>query len=1622
MAITIGSVEVDVVPNTQGVYATLKAALEAAGAKAGADAGKKAGEAFGPAMQGAIGEIGLSIGEQIGAQIANRIKDAVKDALREGITIGGQQAKVAAGRQGENAGGAFARTLRAKLTEAFRAMPKLDISLADTGVDAELARLRARLETLSGKRIGIDVDVAAADAEVADISDRLQRLGALHPNVSVRADTAAARAALDEIREEIARVSAQRGTIRLETDGSFGIRLRAAVQAAQAALPNINIGADASQAQAQLASLRAQLGLLSDQRVGIDIDAATASARIDDIRTRLRLLGATTADIAVRVDAATAEAQLAQVEALADAVDGKNINLHVSNAQALGAIFQVSIAIAALAAVPAVPVLAAGAGSLVASFTAAGVGVGAFAAAALPAISSIKGALDAQKQAQDAAATATAKGGQSAAQAASQALQLAGAQQALATAERNGARQIAQAQQQVVQARRAVGDAVQQAAQQQQAADRAVVQADRQVQQSARAVVQAEDDLAQAQKDAKQAQLDLVAARKTAAEQLLDLNNQLKDSQFAARDAALQVQEAQLALNQTLKDPKATQLQRAEAQLAYEQAVQQLSEQRTETKRLQDQTAAANNAGVEGSATYTQAQQAVADAQKNVADTTQAAAAAQQSLKDAQQGVADAQQAQAQTEVQNARSIADAQAKVGDAVRGVADAQAAAADSIASAQRSIQSASLSAAGGVDASATAAQKYQQALAKLTPSARGTFNAFVRLRTAFKNWSKELQPDIMPIFTRGINGVKNSLPGLTPIVTGAASGIGTLQDKISRGFKSPWWQTLKRDFQTSVGPAIVGVGTAIGNVFVGTAGVVDAFLPHIDGIAGRMDRITGRFANFGKNLRGSPEFENFLSYSSREAPKLADALGKIGGAFLDVAQATAPLSGPVLKTLGSIAAVIGSIATSTPGAIQLMYLLFVGMKLFALATKAAAAATVIYQAGVILATLLTQGWTAAILAADAAFEANPIVAVITIIIAALALLVVGILYAWNHWGWFRDAVLGVWHAIQTAALWAWNNVLKPTFDAIAKASTWLYRNAILPAFNGIVTAYQTVAAWAIWLWRTVLAPVFTVLGVLIGIWWKINKIYFTAWWLIIKMVAAIALWLWHQVMDPVFKALMTQVKFWWAVVKLYFTLVMAIFKLLGSTAWWVWTHALRPAFQAIGDMGRWLWSHALQPAFNAMKAGIEAVGKSFVSAKDLISTQWSRVSDLAKKPVSFLINTVYNKGIIAIWNKVADIVSGPHLKPVKVKGFSSGGVAEGVRPGYTPGRDTHLIAVGGGEAIMRPEWTRAVGAGYVDTMNAAARRGGVGAIRQAAAGVSGYDIGGVVDTITGGAKKVGGAIKSGVGTGIDWAKTGIDLLANPGKVWDKLISPVKDLISKAGSSKWAKLLEKMPIAAISSLKEKVLDLVGLGGGGGGKIPSGQHAAIITQALAAAHVPPPGTMAQWLTGMNTLISRESGWNASAINNWDSNAKAGHPSQGLTQTIPGTWAHYVPSSLKSRGILDPVGNVAASIRYIVSRYGNITGVQQANANMPPQGYDSGGYLQPGLNLAYNGTGRPEPVFTSQQASALTKAPAAPALGGGEFTGSLYLDSGELLGLVRGEVRQGMTDLTTTLRAGRKG
>jgi hypothetical protein len=90
----------------------------------------------------------------------------------------------------------------------------------------------------------------------------------------------------------------------------------------------------------------------------------------------------------------------------------------------------------------------------------------------------------------------------------------------------------------------------------------------------------------------------------------------------------------------------------------------------------------------------------------------------------------------------------------------------------------------------------------------------------------------------------------------------------------------------------------------------------------------------------------------------------------------------------------------------------------------------------------------------------------------------------------------------------------------------------------------------------------------------------------------------------------------------------------------------------------------------------------------------------------------------------------------------------------------------------------------------------------------------------------------------------------------------------------------------------------------------------------------------------GVKKIVMAESGGNPRAINTWDANARRGTPSQGLMQTIPTTYRHYVAPELADRPITDPVANLTAGIRYMIANYGIDTVAAGGRSN------GSGGYI----------------------------------------------------------------------------
>jgi SLT domain-containing protein/cell wall-associated NlpC family hydrolase len=136
-----------------------------------------------------------------------------------------------------------------------------------------------------------------------------------------------------------------------------------------------------------------------------------------------------------------------------------------------------------------------------------------------------------------------------------------------------------------------------------------------------------------------------------------------------------------------------------------------------------------------------------------------------------------------------------------------------------------------------------------------------------------------------------------------------------------------------------------------------------------------------------------------------------------------------------------------------------------------------------------------------------------------------------------------------------------------------------------------------------------------------------------------------------------------------------------------------------------------------------------------------------------------------------------------------------------------------------------------------------------------------------------------------------------------------------------------------------------------------------------------------------VNSMAMHESGGNPHAQNNWDSNAKAGHPSKGIMQTIDSTFKAY--SLAGHKNIWNPVDNIIAGVRYADSRYGSLANVPGIKSMANGGSYK--GYAVGSANIDVDQTARVhkgEMIIPAHQADAIRKAlssntPLAGGIGG---------------------------------------
>lgn len=724
--------------------------------------------------------------------------------------------------------------------------------------------------------------------------------------------------------------------------------------------------------------------------------------------------------------------------------------------------------------------------------------------------------------------------------------------------------------------------------------------------------------------------------RSQAAERVADAERDLTDAQRAARDAQLRLTEAREAARERLEDlalsVRGAALDERDAVLDLERARRALAEAgrrgvKSGSLEHQELALAAERAALR----VDEVRERSADLRKEAAEGARVGVegdrqviSAKQQVADANRRTADAERALNGARVQATRDVAQAQAELAQTQRDVAASNADAARAVAEAQRELANAYASA--------------DQASRQLSASQRNVADAMDNLSPAGRQFALFLHGTMLPALrTIGDAAATSFLPPLqtaltrllvlAPVASTALGQMGATLGRVAvQGAtmvtSGPW----RADFAT------LATGNARLMGTFGQAGlqVADAFrhitvasLPMVQRFADATLHTTQAVASFLAAKRESGALAAFFQRAGDMAAQWGRVVANLGTGLFNMFRALLPSGQSFLDWLERVT---GSFRTwsqlsgpnAGPGKLASYMQQIMPQLIETLEALGRAFGAVVKAAG-----MLAPGSLLIIRALSDAIVAIPTPVLAGLIAALTTLNIMMKLVAFGTMA-YRTAMV-LWMVITktaTAAQWLLNRALM--MNPIGLVIT-----ALVALGAGLVLAYKKSETF--------------------------RRIVDAAW----RGIATAARWAWNNVIKPAVTALVWFLK-----------------NVVGPVYMWLWRNIVAPAFRGIGKIISFVWNNSIKPTFEALKTGVRAAKTAFSVSVEGIKTAWNKIKEYTRKPVAFVVNTVYNNGLRKLWNQANNLWSGKDLAPVK---FEAGGRLPMVSP-MVVNRPTALVGEG------------------------------------------------------------------------------------------------------------------------------------------------------------------------------------------------------------------------------------------------------------------------------------------------------------------------------------------------------
>jgi hypothetical protein len=205
----------------------------------------------------------------------------------------------------------------------------------------------------------------------------------------------------------------------------------------------------------------------------------------------------------------------------------------------------------------------------------------------------------------------------------------------------------------------------------------------------------------------------------------------------------------------------------------------------------------------------------------------------------------------------------------------------------------------------------------AMEKLSPAARQFIDELRSLIPAAKDLQSVAAEGLFPGVSEGLDALNHALPRVEAIVSAVSKELGSIAADTGASLASDRWAPFLEFLATEAPAALRDMSDAAGNVVHALAELWMAFEPLNNDFSNWLVDATADLDRWATGLSKTQGFVEFVAFIEEHGPQVAATFAAIGDAVIQVVDAAAPLSGPVLQGIESLAKALAALADSDIG---------------------------------------------------------------------------------------------------------------------------------------------------------------------------------------------------------------------------------------------------------------------------------------------------------------------------------------------------------------------------------------------------------------------------------------------------------------------------------------------------------------------------------------------------------------------------------------------------------------------------------------------------------------------------------------------------------------------------------